>query len=559
MKNIIIYFLLFVVYVGNAQTGISYQGVLRTTSGEPLTNEIMDIRFRLLPDTLTPQSFDFEEIHRNVTTDDFGVFSAVIGSVDPVPFFSLNFSQPYFIEVSIRLGLQGSFRLLHRTALSSSAYAMHALTAENVDDADADPLNEIQVLEFNAINNTLSISGGNEVTIATSGNGADADPENELQQLSKQGDRIRLSQGGGEVIDMVEDADADPGNELQRLSISGSKLKLSRDGGEVELPSFESPWNSSKLNHLNTDRSVIIGESSDQLVSPYPLNVLGPLFLSESIVTPSTTISLQEGFEISQNGALLKVDEDGTQIAHRAVIENTMVIAGNSIQGGAGSNPRLVLQPGGGDLGFFSQGGGKLNISGKVQIGRTWTNPTHELHVKHLGSSNGSTGIKIENDGSNKNWWSLYTANGSGQFELYHKGTLRGVFNPSSGAYSTRSDRRLKQDIQSLPSIMDYINKLHPVSYRFKGDTNNKLIYGFIAQEVQEVLPGVVTLHGAEDEETYFINYEEFSALAIKGLQDQHEMISMQETEIADLRKSVIGLSQEIRRMSKTLQSLIKD
>ncbi len=62
-------------------------------------------------------------------------------------------------------------------------------------------------------------------------NDADADPTNELQVLNKSGNIISLSRGGG-TITLNDDS---PTNELQTLSISGNTLSIS-NGNSVTLP-----------------------------------------------------------------------------------------------------------------------------------------------------------------------------------------------------------------------------------------------------------------------------------------------------------------------------------
>ena len=49
---------------------------------------------------------------------------------------------------------------------------------------------------------------------------ADADPSNELQSLSVSGDSLTLSNGNTVQLPTIDDADADPNNEIQVLSIS---------------------------------------------------------------------------------------------------------------------------------------------------------------------------------------------------------------------------------------------------------------------------------------------------------------------------------------------------
>lgn len=102
---------------------------------------------------------------------------------------------------------------------------------DGVNDADADPNNELQDLTKNG--NVISLSNSNS-TIIDEVNDADADPNNEIQKISKNGSTITLSNGGGFVTDQVEDADADPANELQSLSLNGDNLSIS-DGNQIDL------------------------------------------------------------------------------------------------------------------------------------------------------------------------------------------------------------------------------------------------------------------------------------------------------------------------------------
>ena len=63
---------------------------------------------------------------------------------------------------------------------------------------------------------------------------ADADPSNELQSLSVSGDSLTLSNGNTVQLPTIDDADADPNNEIQVLSISNDTLYL--NGGFAVLP-----------------------------------------------------------------------------------------------------------------------------------------------------------------------------------------------------------------------------------------------------------------------------------------------------------------------------------
>lgn len=71
-----------------------------------------------------------------------------------------------------------------------------------------------------------------------------------------------------------------------------------------------------------------------------------------------------------------------------------------------------------------------------------------------------------------------------------NSGVQRGrIVGNGSGAvtYNTTSDRRLKKEIEEMPSMYEKIKSLKPSKFKWKAD--NKEEYGFIAQEVYNVFP----------------------------------------------------------------------
>ena len=66
------------------------------------------------------------------------------------------------------------------------------------------------------------------------------------------------------------------------------------------------------------------------------------------------------------------------------------------------------------------------------------------------------------------------------------RGKIRGV-GTASISYDTSSDRRLKEDISTMETMIDKIMLLNPATYKWKGDNFNS--FGFIAQEVYNVFP----------------------------------------------------------------------
>jgi len=94
----------------------------------------------------------------------------------------------------------------------------------------------------------------------------------------------------------------------------------------------------------------------------------------------------------------------------------------------------------------------------------------------------------------------------------------------------TYSYNFIKQDIKVGDSLSVNVNKENEVNYNF----DDKKHFGFIAQEIQNSYPNLVT----EDEKGYLsLNYTEFIPLIINAMQEQNAKIIQLEQEIERLKQ----------------------
>ena len=104
----------------------------------------------------------------------------------------------------------------------------------------------------------------------------------------------------------------------------------------------------------------------------------------------------------------------------------------------------------------------------------------------------------------------------------------------SSGTtYNTTSDIRLKQDIEPLQAT-DKLMAMNPVSYSWKADPDGPRSMGFIAQEMQEVMPEAVST-ADDDEAMMSMDYGRITPILVSALQDAHRKIEQLEQRIADM------------------------
>lgn len=113
-----------------------------------------------------------------------------------------------------------------------------------------------------------------------------------------------------------------------------------------------------------------------------------------------------------------------------------------------------------------------------------------------------------------------------------HRLSVTGTAGLSTGtAWTNTSDYRLKNIESDLnDGSLQKIMALNPVSFRWNdlhhskfGSTSDKLNYGFIAQEVETVLPHMIT---TDDEGYKWYNPSGFEALLTAGIQEQQKQIN---------------------------------
>lgn len=184
--------------------------------------------------------------------------------------------------------------------------------------------------------------------------------------------------------------------------------------------------------------------------------------------------------------------------------------------------------------------GGKVNLHGNVGINTTALNFPLEIKQTFF-----DKGIQF---GILETTWGIGLDN-TGGLRFLCNGNFIGQFLSSNGAYQSVSDKRLKTNIQSLPTALPKIMHLNPVSYDMGNiKSSRKTSIGFLAQEVAEIFPELVniikdTAHGYDNiSDLYTLDYNGFAVLAIKAVQEQQSLIQSLQNEIAELKKAIAEL-----------------
>lgn len=146
----------------------------------------------------------------------------------------------------------------------------------------------------------------------------------------------------------------------------------------------------------------------------------------------------------------------------------------------------------------------------------------------------GSNGVQIgTNDG---NYAAMGDAAGSGLSGLFNGGVQ--IFGTLTAALASSSDRRAKTNIKPLQNATDTLKKLNPVSFDWLQHQTNvnefSSSYGFIADEVEEILPNMVMKRaGLQYDDFKYLDYNSFHALAIKAILELTDKVEKLEAKIS--------------------------
>ena len=118
------------------------------------------------------------------------------------------------------------------------------------------------------------------------------------------------------------------------------------------------------------------------------------------------------------------------------------------------------------------------------------------------------------------------------KFEVYENGAWVN--------YTVSSDARLKTDVKPMQNSLQMVEAMRPVTYKWdaanprnQGEDTTKEHIGFIAQELEKVLPDVVH-EGADTYRT--VHYDKIVTVAVGAIKEQQALIEKQQKEIDALK-----------------------
>ena len=174
-------------------------------------------------------------------------------------------------------------------------------------------------------------------------------------------------------------------------------------------------------------------------------------------------------------------------------------------------------------------------------IGINTNSPQNILHIKQTEVNDG---IRLEAS-ADTDYWTTYI-DAADDFNFAYNGVLKAYILDTDGLYVQNSDRRLKNSIEPVQSVLDKVMQLKPSKYYYNQATRpDQKSWGFIAQEVEAVFPEIVK----EKDGYKALAYDNFAIMSIKAIQEQQEIILSQADDIDRLNQQLINVLQRLNQL----------
>ncbi len=298
----------------------------------------------------------------------------------------------------------------------------------------------------------------------------------------------------------------------------------------------------------NGTKNFAIGETVGVTYSPRLVIGQGTGKIGIGTSSPSTALHIQNGNTMSGGDNPASNSIPSVYVLNdNNTSSNANSIVSIRTGGSGGGKPYLSFDA----VNFNGYSIGLNNPSDQLIINTDWnfntSTPSKNALIINEG---GQSRVIIPNSaGSHLNDWPSGWGGGISTYDITASGIYYQVL-------TARSDKRLKKSIYTLDGtlIAKYL-ALNPVSYYWSnGQTGaDKIQYGLIAQEVETVLPELVST-ATDSMQTKSVNYQALHALSLKVIQSQQAEINALKKNHEELSKKQSDFERRIMELETKLK-----
>jgi hypothetical protein len=240
------------------------------------------------------------------------------------------------------------------------------------------------------------------------------------------------------------------------------------------------------------------------------------------------------------NGTLLDLSSGSTRLIHLLSTGNQQIGVGAGNTTGAVQFMRAGFQEA---MRITSSGNllvGRTTdfISAKAVVESTNTTQIVAIHNNSTGNSFFSNGVAA----ASTSWVHFNGVSGNNTVQnifIYGNGNIQNANN----SYGSLSDIKWKENIADATPKLDKLCQVRVVNYNLKGGYEQHKQIGVIAQELEQIFPGMVEESPDRDKEgndlgttTKSVKYSVFVPMLIKAIQEQQAIIEQLKADVAALK-----------------------
>jgi hypothetical protein len=160
----------------------------------------------------------------------------------------------------------------------------------------------------------------------------------------------------------------------------------------------------------------------------------------------------------------------------------------------------------------------RINSSGNLLVNTTSQISQGQANIAFNGT--GNQGLNLQETVNQSSAGFMYF-----QYSTTVLGTITRDAATNAVKYNTTSDIRLKENIKDSAPALDTVSNIKVRQYDWIGCENSHQDYGFIAQELAEVVNNVVS-HGRTEEDMWAVDYGKLTPLLCKAIQELNAKVA---------------------------------